>query len=1230
MRRFAVLLTILTILTGAAAYAQDSRGSITGQVTDPSGAAVASAPVTVTNTDNGAVANVTTTGQGFYTAPSLMPGPYSVTVKVQGFKEFVRSGIQLETQQNATINIKLAVGANAEVVTVTATNPLIDTADASTGQVLTTEEVEDLPSDGRSPLGFARIEYGAIVKAKHALGGASPVSNSTMDDFSLGGGNSGSNEYLLNGVPNMEDSGRTAGFNPAMDATNEVRVDVFGANVTYGDTSGGTINITTRSGTNQFHGSASEFYQASGCSGLGGPSVTFTSRSANHCDWMAALPYATKVGVALPPAAHENQYGGTIGGPIWIPHVFDGRNKLFFFYAYEAYVGAQPPAQTIGSVPTAAERTGDFSALLALGVGYQLYNPNSVTGTITNNSRTAIPGNVFSNAGLTLDPIAQAYLKFVPLPNYNGPTTQPNGENNYTTFTPTNQDYRSHMGRIDYNISSKDKVFGTAQRSRYLVSASNYFHNVLSGTNTDQIHGGGQVEEVHTFSSTMFLDTRGSVTRYDNANAISSTGVSPTVLGFPGYLASAATTLALPQITFTDATNPLSYSTQPGSFENFDTIQLFSTLTKNWRAHTFLGGVDFRAYKGSYLTPGYADGQFSFTNTSTNNPVSKGNTAAPATFGASFANFLLGIPEGGTQAVTPAFQYNSFLNSFFVQDDWKARPNLTVSVGVRFEHEIPVNESQNRMVNGFNPSAINEATTAAETNYAAHPSSLLAAASFMPTGGATYASSSNRYPYHVAPMYFSPRLGITWAPGFLEGKGVVRIGFGIYTNPFNDYDQGQTYGYSATTAYAQTITGGLTNNTIEDPFPTASTAAVVNPIQEPTGNALGVNANLGAKMVFYSPTIKVPYSERFSIDYQYQIGNTVLVDVGYLHNYQVHLSYSNTVDSIPLLPYLSTSPYYSVAATNLLTGATYTGGPATTSITNPFKGVAGMTGTLSTGSTIAPNQFLSAYPEFSSGNVTMQLIPGAMSDYNALNTRITKTMGHGLTINGIFEWSRQLGTFNQLNPGGPLNYGETTSDYPYHLAAYGTYQIPVGRGRQFFSNDNRILDGVVGGWKVSAVYQFLSGMPISWGNAIYKGTGSWSDFHNVQHSSANRTAGETVFNTATIDPRVVANPLAAVDNNPNDAGFNPDIQPNAENFRTFPAYLLRQDYTSDWDGTVEKDITTVESVKVQFRLDCFNMLNRPQYNTPNVSPTSSAFGTTSGVYSGTFARLFQGGVHIVW
>jgi hypothetical protein len=404
----------------------------------------------------------------------------------------------------------------------------------------------------------------------------------------------------------------------------------------------------------------------------------------------------------------------------------------------------------------------------------------------------------------------------------------------------------------------------------------------------------------------------------------------------------------------------------------------------------------------------------------------------------------------------------------------------------------------------------------------------------------------------------------------------------------------------------------------------------VNPIQQPTGNTLGANANLGAKMVYYSPSIRVPYSERASLDLQYQIGSTILIDLGYIHNHQVHLSYSDAVDAIPLLPYLSRSPYYDVAETNFLTGATFkNGGPPTTNITNPFLGVAGVTGTISTGTLMAPNQFLMTNPEFSS--VTEQLVPGSSSNYNALNARVAKRMGHGLTMNGVFEWSRLLGTFNQLNAGDALNYGETTSDYPFHFAGYGTYQLPFGRGRQFF-NRNRIVDTVIGGWQVSAIYQFLSGTPISWGNVIYTGSG-WNDFHNVQHSAANRTGG-TVFNTAVFDTRTCANGDTKCNNDPTNvtptAPYDPNIQPTSNNYRTSPAYLLRQDYTSDWDGTVQKDFTTYENIKVELRLDAFNLLNRPQYNTPNVSPTSSAFGTTSGVYSGTFARQFQVGAHIVW
>lgn len=1212
------------LLAGVYAYSQNSRGSIRGQVTDPNGAILPNVPVTVIDTDTGAVSHVVTTDEGFYTAPGLLPGMYSVTVDAPGFTTFIRNGIQLHTQENATINVKLVVGATREAITVTAEAPLIDTADASTGQVLETHEVQDLPSNGGTPLGFARIAYGTVVKAKHALGTATPVDNQTVDDFSLGGGNSASNELLLNGVPNMQDSGRYAGYSPQLDSVNEVRVDVFGANVMYGDTSGGTVNITTKAGANQYHGSARWEYEESGCSGLSGK---FVSRSANGCTWMSALPWAQTTGGTTPPSSHSNQFGGTIGGPVWIPHVFNGHNKLFFFYAYETWRGQQPPAQTIGTVPTQAERNGDFSALLGLGTNYQLYNPNTATGTVSNYTRSAIPGNVFSNAGLSVNPIAQAYLKLVPLPNYSGPTTTADGQNNYFTYTPTIRDYRSHMARIDYNIGPNDKIFGEAHRSRYLNQQSNYFHNVLTGTNSDQIFAGGQVDEIHTFSPTLFSEVRGSVTRFDNGNLLSSSGISPTAMGFPSYLAQNSTALAIPRITFTDATSPSSYSTQPGSYENFDTIQLFSTVTKIYKAHTFLGGVDLRAYKGSYLTPSYANGTFTFAK-SNGNPVAASNTATPAPYGSSLALFMLGIPTSGEEDIGVPFQYNSFLNAFFIQDDWKAKPNLTVSVGIRFEHEIPVNESQNRMVNGFNPTAINEATAPAQANYAKSPNALLPVGSFQPVGGATYASSSNRYAYHPPAVYYNPRLGITWSPEFTQGKGVVRVGFGIYSNPFNDYNQGQSYGYSAATAYVQTANSGMTNNTINDPFPTSSSAAAVNPIQQPTGNALGANVNLGAKMVYYSPVIKVPYSERTSLDIQYQISKTILIDLGYINNHQVHLSYSNAVDATPLLPYLSRSQYYNIAATNQLSGATYTGGPASTNIPNPFKGVAGMTGSLSTSSTIAPSQYLMSWPEFSS--VTSQLNPGSSSGYNALNARVAKLMGHGLTLNGVFEWSRLLGTFNQLNAGDALNYGETTSDYPFHLAGYGTYQLPFGRGRQFLANDNRILDSVIGGWQISAVYQFLSGTPISWGNVIYTGT-SWKDFHNTQHNTSAVINGTPVFNTAVFDTRTVQNSALPVDNNPLDgAKFNPNIQPNSYNYRTFPAYLLRQDYTSNWDANVQKDVTIWENVKAEFRLDAFNLLNRPQYNTPTVSPTSASFGKVSGIYSGTNARQLQVGAHITF
>lgn len=391
MKRVISLVLFLVCIT-IAVSAQEFRGTLTGQVADPTGAVIPSATLTITNESTGAVTRTVSGGNGFYTVPFLTPGKYSIGVNVSGFKPYLHTGIEVLTAQTITENIKLDIGTTADTVTVTSGSPLIDSATASTGQVLTEEEINDLPSNGRTPLAFARDAYGAVPKMKHATAAATPFQNSTADDFSLGGGLSSSNELLLNGVPNMQDSSRTAGFSPFMDAVNTIRVDEFNANASTGDTSGGTVDITTKSGTNQFHGSLVEFYQDTEIGG--------------------AKPFLYPSVTIVP--SHYSQFGASIGGPIWIPKVFNGRNKLFFFYAFEGYTGSTPPTSVVNDVPTCAERgqnapaagsrfctdnpvgTPDFpdfsQTLAANNPANQLYDPYSTTGSGSNAfQRAAIP-----------------------------------------------------------------------------------------------------------------------------------------------------------------------------------------------------------------------------------------------------------------------------------------------------------------------------------------------------------------------------------------------------------------------------------------------------------------------------------------------------------------------------------------------------------------------------------------------------------------------------------------------------------------------------------------------------------------------------------------------------------------------------------------------------------------------------------------------------------------------
>jgi len=1192
-------LALITFLCFTAfAFGQESRSTLTGHVSDPSGAGIPDTTIQITNTQTGVVTNAKSNSAGDYTVPFLQPGTYRVDASRAGFNKYTHSGLVLQAEQTVTENIKMNVGAVSETVTVEGATPLVETANASTGQTLTAEEVEDLPSNGRSPLGFARDEYGVVSKGKHSQSQTRPFDNSAADDFSLGGGNSSSNELLLNGVPNMQDSSRLAGYSPQLDSVDAVRVDEFSSDASFGDTSGGVVNITTKSGTNQFHGSISEYYSG--------------SRP------LTAKPYFTPAGSTVQ-STHFNQFGGAIGGPIYIPKLINGRDRMFFEYAFEGYIGTLP-ATVIGSVPTQAERTGDFSALLAISPNYQLYNPYTSVATttivngkpVTTYSRSKIPGNVFANAGLSVSQLAKNYFDLFPLPNYSGSSTKPDGTNNFFSSDPTSNNYKSNAARVDFVLTQKNRLYGEVHRSTSFTNQSNVFHSYATGTSGEVLLWGGSIDDTHTFNSTTVLTARVGFSRSENSSNPTSEGTNPSAIGFPSYIADNSTSHALPRLTFTESGNSNlipSISTAPGNRAFYDSYQLFASLNKVWGHHTLKIGPDIRLNKDAVLSPGNANGTYTFS-TGASDFVTSGLNGTVQPFGSTFALLALGLPSSGSFDVNTKFLYNNWYNAVFIQDDWKVMPNLTINLGMRLEHETPITESQNRMTIGWNPTTQNAASAAAAAAYAKAPSSLLPASQFTPTGGVLFASASNRNAYHTAPIYVSPRIGFAYSPDFSHGKTAIRMGWGIFDNPFNNYYQSQTYGYSQTTSMVVSNDSNQTvQTTLSDPFPSA------NPIQQPLGNALGINTNLGSKIVYYG-NVKVAYSLRSSIDVQQQFGHNWLLDVGYITTHQVHQSYSNAVNagsgSVPV-QFLSNSRYYDPVLT-----AQYNG-----TIANPYKGTLigpGATTGLNTGSTIAQSAILWPYSEYTS--VTQQLVPGASANYNALLVRLEKRMSHGLDFNLNYTYSRNLGAQSQLNQGGALWYGETASDFPHSLHLMAIYQLPFGRGRMFASGVNRLTDAFIGGWQVSSLWSFDSGTPYSWGNVIYNG--NWHDIHNNPHNP-----NGPAFNTSVFDTRTCVNgSTTSCNNNVGSAGFNPNVQPNAYNNRTFPLFAWRADVTNDWDFSVMKNIQIHERLIIQPRVDAFNAFNRVQFSAPNLSPTSAAFANISGQQNTN--RQLQGGVHIIF
>jgi hypothetical protein len=732
----------------AIAYAQENRATISGSVTDATGAAISKAKVTATETRTGVKTTVNTEESGAYNIPFLPIGEYEVSAEAPGFKKFLQSGITLSTAAHPVIDIKLDVGALVDTVEVHADAPILETANPTVGQVITSEEVESFPINGRTPMMLANLAMGVV--STFEPGPVRPFDNGAPNSISIGGAASGRNEVLLNGAPNAGFSNQMA-YSPPQDSVVEVRTNTFQMDASYGHTMGGTVNLVTKGGTNSLHGVGYIFNQTSALD-----ANSFFNNAKN---------------VPRPPY-HQNQYGVNGGGPLWIPKVFNGKNKVFWYVGWEGMRDSDPansPLETgnpenFTAVPTQKERGGDFSDLLTVNQrnpsdknNYTIYDPTTAVLNGTTLSRTPFAGNIIP--ANRISKIAQAYLNYFPLPNTAGLA---NGQQNYIINAVDSDGYDNELGRLDIIAGPKHRISFDAHHNYRAQNKNNFFGNPATGNFLYRINQGAGLDWVATVSPTVVAELRASVTRYQEHHFSPADAISPSDLGFPSYVAGNAEFLTMPYVTFNGTSlssgarvgfEPLGYN---GDGTNYsDIYQLFGNVVKIRGNHTLKMGTDIRQYRYSLYTFGNPSGTYNFTGNWTG--PSNANTTI---FGQEMAAFLLGLPNSGSLDINAQTTVQNRYAAFFFNDDWRIKPNLTLNFGIRWEHDFPEHEWHNKSLNGFDPTATNSATAAAQAAYAASPSPLVP--SFKALGGPTFASSSNPDVYQTPSKIFSPRLGFAW------------------------------------------------------------------------------------------------------------------------------------------------------------------------------------------------------------------------------------------------------------------------------------------------------------------------------------------------------------------------------------------------------------------------------------------------------------------------------------
>ncbi len=1099
------LLLLLVFFSKTKMPAQTVTGNIAGTVTDPSGAILSGTNVTAKNTGTGIETQATTNDSGVYTIRFLPIGTYQVTIAADGFVTAQYPPFQLEINQTVKIDGKLQVGAATQTVSVDGgVAPILNTNDASQGIVLSTNEIQNVPLNGRNFSSITLFVPGAVNTDPQGLTGNNAIERNTFNNgiVSVNGNRNQANNYTLDGIDMNEGQNNLIAYNPAPDAIDQIKVISANAPAEYGNVNGGDVVSVLKSGTNKFHGSAYAFLENNNLDAN-------TWGNKHQVPIISTNPYTQTI------------FGGTIGGPIL-------RNKLFFFADYE---GVRRHTGGIGtaSVLTGAMRNGDFSALNAAGI--QLYDTQNNFAPYANNQ---VPVN---------NPVAQflaAHPDLYPLPNA-APTDgllQNNFQGPNRSFVVNNQG----DVKIEWDPRDADKITGFYGQSDAFDGQSAVLAITFPAQNVYPTKIGGATW-VHIFSPNIVNAARIGFTRvrWDNSIPTDPTGTfglnGNNLVGIPFG------TQIYPGFSDQNLNNNASDIGSPANIQVIrdNTFSYGDNLTWQKGLHFFSIGVEAIRYQQNYFNAdnfGFL-GKFTYNGNFTSNPnpdVKNGAGYGPADF---VLNRVAEASIAGPNGLVGNRQWRA---AGFFQDDWKILPNLTLNLGIRYEYDEPWYEVNDKTANVL-----------LDTGQVIYAGPVPASA---PAGSGR---CGNRSCYQPNYAQFMPRIGFAWQPG---PRWVIRGGYGA-TSFFEGVAGNQRLTSSPPFVLANdkkaltpTTTSGGTPFTVQQGFSS-------NP-----GDINYAGQGYGA----WPQHIQPSYIQEFSLTTEYALNSTTSLSVGYVGETGQHLvDYRNG---------------------NQLTSA---------GATAPFVNLGGQGGPLLVTES-------DAMMNYNAGQASLRHRASHGFEYT-VNYTYARAMTNSAGNYGVPNVNGQNGAF-QNGYNGHADYGPAGQDVRNGLSAIGVYALPFGRGQQFGTHVNRLVDAAIGGWSISGSVIAYSGFPVT-----INGPGNLSNTNSDGQERANQYRKFLIHNRSVnnwwgTDPSVTNCVTHGVDNGTCAYGVPAD-----NSFGSASVGSERAPGYEQIDSSAFKDFHITEGQTVGFRADFFNLFNIASYGNPDNNVTDSSFGQITSVRS---------------